>query len=271
MLGIENQAEVFAREVGVKPDHFRAERELIDYALTGSVTAGKKLQVTNFIKFSVPVFMVNGFFGVKFSTEVLFHHVAMFKNVFLRRLSIHGGDAQLDVPVSGFLTRDFWKSVFFPVNFAYPFVFALLRTKYLFSVDRTAARPTSALKFVSAVFARSYVLFVARFASANSRTCHRTIEGVSVVLNAIRSGVRRSHCESSTAVFAGKFDFINASRWPSVDGLVRVHARSTAKLSIGFPFACDAKGLLAMFTNSLRNHVVAPLLGSEGTMAWISD
>jgi len=268
MLGIDQQTEFLSRKVCVKQDHLAGEGEFVDYALSGAVAAGKEFEILKPVVLPVPVDVMDGFFAVKLPPEMLFHHVAMFKNVFLRRRAVHSGDAQFDVTVPRFLSSYFWKSVFCAVNFANPFVFTLFRAGSLFGVDRTSTRAPGFLKFFSAIFACGYVLGVTGLTTTFAGAFHRTIKRISAVFDVVCGGVRRPHGEGAAAVLTRKFYFFNARRRASVNSLVRVHARSTAKLSAGFPFASDAKGLMAMLASFLGGHVVAPLSGDEAVMAW---
>jgi hypothetical protein len=259
----------FASEVRVTTDHFLREVELVNDSLTGTVTAGKKLQIADVVEKAVSVDMVHGFFGKQLAPEMLLHDVAMFQD-FVGGRSVACRDSEhgvfaFDSP------RDLRKSVLFPADFAHPFVLALLRAKFLFLVDRAASWATRLLKFFSAIFAIRLVPLVGVFAPADSRAWDRTIERIPAEFDSVRGDVRRPHGKRIAAFLAGKFDFVDAGCRSAVDSLVRVHARCTAELAIGFSFARDAEGFFAVLTNSFRDHVVAPLFGNEGTMAWISD
>src|SRR5580692_9850589 len=89
----------FASEVRVTTDHFLREVELVNDSLTGTVTAGKKLQIADVVEKAVSVDMVHGFFGKKFSSEVLFHYIPVFKNV-AGRFSVFSGNNHSNVAVS---------------------------------------------------------------------------------------------------------------------------------------------------------------------------
>lgn len=259
-----------AGEFGIESQHLDREVDFVDDALAGSVAAGEKLQVLDSIVVLNTVDVMNGFVGVKLAADLLLHDVAVFKHIPASGLSILSRDSEAHVPPATDGPGGFCRTVFFPVDLTHPLVLALLRTKFLFLVDRTASWATCFLKFFAAVLAVRFVPFVGIFSASERRTRNRTVERVATEFGSVGGEIRRLHGEWAAAFFAFEFDRIDARGNSSVDGFVRAHAIDRAEFSIGFPFAGNVKGSLAVFTNLLRDHVVAPLFGDKGTMAWIS-
>src|ERR1700674_3900420 len=86
----------FRSEVRIEREHLNREGDFVLDRLTGAVAAGEQPNVLRSIVGSLPVQVVDSFFGSEFSAEALFHHKAMFKNLATANSALVG-ESEADV------------------------------------------------------------------------------------------------------------------------------------------------------------------------------
>lgn len=250
---------------GVELQHVDRKLHLVDDSLPRPMPAAEQFEVGQIVVEPVTVDVVDGFFGEKFASEVPRHDVPVLKN-FVGGLAVLSGNSQdrvftLDAP-SGLR-----QSVFLPVDFARPFVFALFAAKHLFSVESARAFQSSFVKFFAAVFAVCFVSFISVFPTALVGTRHRAIKRVFVELFSVRFHVRRLHGERRAAFFAVKNDGFSLRRRSAVQSFVRPMTRFATKFSAFFALPRDSKLLAAMFASAFGWHGYDSSVGSRKIVA----
>jgi hypothetical protein len=189
-------------DFGIGSNDLDGKLDLVNHSLAGAVPAGKQFEIFKAVIVRVAVDVMHSFFRSKFAFEILFHNVSMFKNL------VHW-DAVLsrysqDNVAPLYSARDFWRSMFFSVDFADPLVLTLARAKFLRLVNGARFIAASFIKLFAAIFAISFVAFVSVFSPTNCRTGHRTIRRGFAELFLIGGDVRMPQRERLQAFSANE-------------------------------------------------------------------
>jgi hypothetical protein len=262
----QNQAD-FASEIRVQPDHLLGEIQFVDDSLTGAVAAGEKLQVIDAVVLPIAVDVMNRFFGEEVSSKVFRHDVPMFHNRFGTAVSRQHRYGDPNVAVAFYVTLNLAGFKTLGSLLAVVGVVASWIAEFLLVVKASAWAPFSRVVF-PAVKAHERVSFFCVFFSSLRRAGHRAVERVSTKFFAIGSQIGRRHRKRFFAVLADECFGRDSRGGAAVFGFVRSQTISAAKFASEFSFAGDAKGLLAVFTRFLSDHVVTPLLGGKRVMTW---
>lgn len=256
MLQVGQHNASVACEFGIQPQYLDRERDFVDDALAGPVAGRKQFKIFRTVVSSNSVYVMNSFFGQKFTSDFLFHYIPMFQ-YFVSSRTISSWNSKHSV-ASFDAARDFWVSMPRTVNLANPFVFTLLAAKFLGVVDRARTFAASFVKFTPAVFACRLMALISIFTASDRRTGSRTIQRFPAKLLTICRNVRLHHIKGIAAFAANKGDRCNASRRSPVQRFVRSHACTAAKLSIRV-LGLDSVGGVAVFTNFFNRHGETPV------------
>jgi hypothetical protein len=232
-------------EVGVQAKHLDRESDFVNYALSWTVAARKKLKVFNLVVLSVAVDVMHRLFRQKLPPKVLLHDVAVLKNFsFLSAIEI-GRQRQPDVTVPLYVAPNFavQKSLFSAAG--KPRVLAGGATKALLSIKLVVACRTlvsAPRNFLSALLAREKLFVIGGMCSpCDAVALPRTIQRVAPVLNAI--GIKKSgkHQKFLAAILASELNSFRArSAWPTMFCFVSDHARLRA-IALCFSRLCSSR------------------------------
>jgi hypothetical protein len=167
-------------ELGVQLQYLDSKVDFVDDALTGTVAAGEKLEVTNIIVFPVAVNVVNGFFREQFTSEMLGHDISMFKHrMFYASDKARYRNPRISVTLNVARCRAFlFKSR--ECGLALMSSFAGSVTKFLLSINPPDWNSAAALLF-SALKTGETLTFHRVFSSAEVRTRHAAIHRIFAV------------------------------------------------------------------------------------------
>jgi hypothetical protein len=251
-------------EFGVQGQYLDGELHLVDDALAGAVARTEQFKIADFVVGAVPVFVMDGFFGEQVATDVTRHRVSVFHDMPLPVFASRKfGYVKPDVTVS-------FCVLFVAAGFEFvqrvlllAFYLAVMIAVFLLCVVATAW--FSALRpYGSACKARESVFAAASFTAACARALSRAVPRISFVFLMVRINKRLHHGKFLVAFAASKFQDGLSNREFLVEA-VRASARKTAIFPV---FTRETgKRLLAIFTDFLNRHRLAPLFGDEGTLS----
>lgn len=255
-----------SRELGVLSQYLDREGNLVDYALTGTVPAAEKLKVLDSVVRFNPVDVVDGLVTKKFSSEVLLHNVAVLKNVLSHGLAVLRRNTQCDV-VAAHPSGDLGQPVFRAMQFACPFVLALLTAQFLVAINSAATPSASPVEFFATVLAVSFVALVGIFAATHGRARHRAVQWIVSEFLLVRTQVGGFVAKTAAAFFASESDSVNFGRRPPVQSLACANASRRTEFSVSFSLARGAKSLLAMLANLFSGHDCGSLFSGKQAVA----
>jgi hypothetical protein len=216
-------------EFGVQAKNVNCELDLVHDALARTVATGKKLKVFNRIMLTIAVNVVNGFFGKKLSTDVLFHDVAMFKHVassgfwpnVSRKMNPNVAVSFYVFPVFAIVELLFSAS-------AVILAFAFSITELLFVIQRTAWSAAERIHFI-ALLACEKISFGSIFASPFRRAWYGAVKRIFSELISISIQVSRLVRKWISTFSAVKRDAFRQSSRATVNCFMRSMAYWAAK------------------------------------------
>jgi hypothetical protein len=252
-------------EVGVLQKYLDCEVDLVNDALSRSVPAVEQFEVLDSVVGSNAVDVVYGFLGKQVAPEVPGHDVAVFHDM---SLSIRSASKfrhikpNVSMAFGVFFVAAGFKFVqgFFTLSINFAIVVAIL----LLLVQATS-RFTAFGMFFTARQARESVSGFARLATSHARALSRAVPRVASIFFMV-CGDEVLHHREVLATFAASevHGHSSVTGRDSLGEAVRTSAGETAILSV---FARETgKWLLAVFTDFLNRHGMAPLFGDEGTL-----
>lgn len=246
-------------EFGVSLDHLDSEGDLIDDALSGTVTAGEEFQVLDTVVLPIAVNVVDGFVRVEFATDVLRHDEAVLENAFLSASDARG-NGNNHVPSSFFVpfkTLSSFESRVKPGQSggALVFRFAALTAKFLLCVVLNAAHGVVFLSrhCLPALKASEDLLFFVPCALSFARALRGAVTRIFVKLLTVRGKSPRLHKESAIANFASESDRLHNGRRATVRLFVSQAARVRTVFFLGFA-RLYLKSRLAVLASFLNGH-----------------
>lgn len=255
----QNQTD-FASEIRVEPDHLLGEIQFVDDSLTGAVAARKEFEVAQFVEGAISVDVMHRFLGIKFSSQVLFHHVAVFEDV-ARRFSVFAGHDEPDVTVSNNSFGKLLIRIVRLVGYSSKQRATFGAAQTLTPVDCAARTP---LNFhpVAALDASSVPGFF-RKSAPDAAAIRGAVHRLLAEFFYVGAGVTRFVAEWFTANFARKIYARYSSVFSTKFGLVRDFARSTTEL-LGRVPRSDFEVLPATIANFLNRHLcISYLVGAD--------
>lgn len=250
-------------EIRVEPKHVDRELDFVHYALAGTVPARKEFEVFDRVVLAIAVAMVNCFLFAQTTAQMLFHYVAVFKNILARRFSVLCWNSKADVSPTAYRASDFRVAVSLSVKLTYPFVFALLAAQFLLSVYATAL-VAMARGFFAAIRARKFVARFGILAAPGVRTRHGAVQRISAEFLLICRHVGLHHREGLLAFFAGEFDRRSSCRRLSIFAVIAATCE-TAVFASRFNLVWVAvERLLTAFARTFNWHGQTPLFGDKG-------
>lgn len=249
----------FPHFIRVLPRDGQSLRDKIDNPLTRSVPRLKQLKIAHGIVPSVSVPVMDGFSRKKFTSNVLFHHVAVFKD-FTRRFSVLSGDVNAPVTVFVFTPPRLKVGGFGLVSHA-PKFGAALRAAQAIMATKISAWFANISEWVAALYAGEFCQGASiRIAFPTEiGAWHGAVERIAVVLPSDRRRDTLFHLKRFTALLARKSEHRNDRGGSSVNGLVSVHAGSFAKFTPAISWL-HPKGLVAVLARQLYRHGNSPFL-----------
>ena len=251
-------------KAGVQSQYLDGERYLVDHALAGAMSATEQFKVFQTIFGALAVYVMYGFFWVKFAAQVLLHHVAMFEHFRLFAVVRQRGYGQPDVPVTFNVTSDVAGFKTFVGSGFLRSRFAFLAAIFLLSVyAKFFCVAASYFKF-AAMFAGKSVSRVGVLFSSYVRAVHRAVQGIAVKLFLVSFQVGLHHNEGFTAFAAGKVYRRAARSVYSFFVQMVSSAFHAAVFTAFFRFAYIAvERLFAAFTRHLDRHGYVPLVSDK--------
>lgn len=244
-----------ASEFGVERQHFYGESDFIDDALTGTVSTGEELQITEIVEGSVAVDVVNCFVRPKFPSNFLFHNVAVLKNLdgFFTRFRTNR-HSHVAVSTKSRLRDAIGVRV--EHRFLMKFVSAFLVTNPAAEIEIVRTVAVDGRKCVSAI-ETSPSFFFELFGSqalVSPRAFATAVFRVFSPLLSIRSQMSSGENKGFFARFAGKLDSFCDLMRAAFCGQIRKIARSAAK----FPLRFGLDGEWRCAVNAGSCHLSAP-------------
>jgi len=243
----------FAGEFGVRLDQVQCPSDLFVDTLSRTVPAGEKLKIAGVIIRDRLQTVVNRFFGMKFATKFLLHHVAVLKD-FSSFDAVLVRESKADIPA---FNR-------FPLNFSrLRWVDTFVSRDKTLALKCSAARVTACSGSVSAVTGsgeRGSAISAGPslgVGAADIRAVSRAIERVLVPCFAVGAQAPDSEAEGFLTCRATKIDGFGALVRSTFIGQVRVVARLAAKL-VRFSDALDGERFPAVDAGNYQAHF--PLL-----------
>jgi hypothetical protein len=231
-------------ELGVQAYHLNRKGDLVDDALPRPVTTREKLQVVDGVVLAVSVDMVNGFFGQKFTSEVLFHDVSVLKHFGLLPAVEISGDRKPNVATLFDVSSNFASEEAPLGNRSYRGVLAFNAAIFLLGVKFVVSgRPliASALNLFPALLTRKglsrFGVGTASKPGAGSRAVHR----VAGIFAAVFGQETWFHSKWFAALLAGEHFGRDRTTRPSMKALVLFHAFFGAVVSGVSGFRSDEK------------------------------
>lgn len=251
-------------ELRVRLEHVDGEGDLIDHALSGTVTAGKQFEVTEGVIAPVAIDVVDSLVARQFAPQVLLHDEPVLEDGFLATSNTRrNGDTP--VPVTRFMAREYptvFNRIFEASSSRRPlmFRFASLVTKLLLPVvDGTTGFvfvPFHRLDF-PAMKTRERCGRFGSITLSCGGTRDRTVRRIFSVLSDVFPqicGLKRE-C-TSTMLACQNHGFDLGCRSP-VNSLMRLLAIAPAELSRQFPASSDVEGVPAVNTHKVRVRFLA--------------
>lgn len=244
-----------AGKVGIQGQYLDGKGNFVDDTLPRPVAAAEQFQIFDSIVEPLPVDMVHGFVGQKLSSNVGLHDVTMFEN-FMHWYAVLRWYAQYCV-LSFNAPRYFWKSMTLAMQFAGPFIFALLAAQGVLLID--GARPFSAasVELFAAVFAISFVALVGSLAAANRRARYGTVRRVFAEFLSVSCQVCGFVREIISAFAAVKVHGGYLRGRTTVQSFMCLLAIKPAK-TLAFEFCRNFKRLVALLTSVDHAHLPSP-------------
>lgn len=252
-------------EVGIQSQYLDGELHFVDDALAGAVAAGEKFEVFNSIVSPNAIDVVDGFVRKQFASDMFGHNVAVFHNMPLPVLALgQFGDVEPNIAVTFcmfFVSASF---KFMKRFFLLPFYFAGVSAVLLLLV-KSASRFAAFVIYFAACQAGKCVARFACFSAAYSRALSRAVPRISSIFFMVRGDKVLHHRKSLAAFATSEIYGRSPLGW---NAFVEAVSASTRKTAVFPVFARETgKRLLAIFTDFLNRHRLAPLFGDEGTLS----
>lgn len=242
----------------VESEQFFSPRDLVSNTLSGSVIAAEQFKIFQSVVQPVSRNVMDRLLGKKFSSETLFHYVAVFK-YFVGRFPVTRRDTQYNLftfDASCYLRQ----AMSFTVQFTCPFVLALFAAYGLFSVYSPASLAAAAVELLPAVLAIGLVLLVTGFSTPEVRAGHRAVHRVFVELLSIFFQVGRLVAERAFALLTREGDRKALRGWSPMGTFMRRLAGAPAK-ALGTVGRFDRENVRTLFANFLDRHLSVSMQG----------
>lgn len=219
-------------EVRVEPQHLDGKLYFVDNALAGTVTTAKQFEIFDHIALPISVFVMNGFFRVKFAAKVFRHHVAMFEHFGFGSIVSKCGNRNPNVSISFEVPPVISFVEFVKRLLALVTRFAFYVAKLLLCVNATSWFATTALFFATLKAGKSLPQHRI-FAASDRATWNRAVSRILTILFPIKLGISRFYGKRGFAFPAVKFEQRFVSSGATVRSLVRSFTAAAAELPFG--------------------------------------
>lgn len=179
------------QELWVQTSYVYGESDLVSDTLTGAMTAGKQFQIREIVVAAITVLVMNSFFWMKRSSQVLLHYIAMLKHLALSTSRTHvrwNGNPNVSAALNMFSDTAFSKTLCCKLALVFSlagYVAELLPIMVLrFPITRQNDEPNRTS--FSASFTSEHPVLRVFSLSTYARARNRTVSRISVELFSVR-------------------------------------------------------------------------------------
>lgn len=247
---------------GVQGQYLDGESNFVDYSLAGAVSVAEQFKIVHCIMRSVTIFVMDSFFGHKFASKVLCHHVAVFKDRVL--FSSYKG-RNSNVYVAAFFNVAAYVSAIKAIkgSFFYSFVPTVGGAVFLLLVN-SSAWFSAFFKSFSAVYAGESVSPIRIFFAAGSRAYARAVHRVAIEFSSVLVQIGLLNAKGLAAVSARE-----SSDYASWRGNILVKSERTSTCQAAkssFVARKVEEGFAAVFASFLNRHGFSPVCDNAGSL-----